>query len=533
MESGPVKIGDLFQGYQIVKLLGQGGYASVYHARREFIDRDVAIKISNRAVTREVFKRFQAEARLTHRLDHPNIVKVEDAAVATSGHLYIVMELLRGQTFWDARKQYGKLTIPEALQLCAQAADGVEQAHRVGVIHRDLKPLNLFIVAGNRAKVLDFGIAKIPDDGERSSTQRNVVHGTLKYMSAEQLLGEPLTPRSDVYALGVILFELLAGRHPHIAEKAQLTEAELGFAIVSRDTASLAAIDPSIPNYMVDVVEKALSRDPAKRFASMAEFAEALRECSERYVRQFPPFGELRELWISAPSVSAVVRSVEPPSQEHIATAVVAVVPPQSLRPTIRVGTVPTQTESERATEEPPHVAPPAQPVQITTTPAPVSGGTAVARRTPKVHAGQASHPRSLTLRRIIPIGAALGFVIGAGTTLTRMSHLSTTKTAASAQESLTAAKTPPRAATEVAQPTASVSQTAGVEEQLVLQPQPLGASPPQTSASTGLAGRAPRQATTGRKPVQGTIKKKAQDRLNWFHEDSRSPAEPAAKSGL
>lgn len=118
MESGPVKAGDLFQGYRIIKLLGRGGYASVYHARREFIGRDVAIKISNRSVTREVFKRFQAEARFTHSLEHPNIVKVDDADMA-GGHLYIVMELLHGQTFWDARKQYGKLTVPEALHLCA------------------------------------------------------------------------------------------------------------------------------------------------------------------------------------------------------------------------------------------------------------------------------------------------------------------------------------------------------------------------------------------------------------------------------
>jgi serine/threonine-protein kinase len=522
MESGPVKVGDLFQGYQIVRLLGQGGYASVYHARREFIDRDVAIKISHRAVTREVFKRFQAEARLTHRLDHPNIVKVEDAAVATSGHLYIVMELLRGQTFWDARKQYGKLTVPESLHLCAQAADGVEQAHRVGVIHRDLKPLNLFIIAGNRAKVLDFGIAKIPDDGDRSSTQRNVVHGTLKYMSAEQLLGENLTPRSDIYALGVMLFELLTGRHPHIPNNVQPTEAELGFAIVSRPAAALGAIDPSIPSYIAEVVEKALSRDPARRFASMAEFAEALRKRYERYVREFPHLAELRELWIPVPSVSAVVRAAEPPSQEHIATAVVAVVPPQSLRPTVRVGTVPAPTGSEPAPGREPlassgvradeHRAVSRVPLGVT--PAPVVSGTAIAAHATRTQRAGSQRLRFLTVRRIVAAGAAVGLILGISVTLARLRPVPTPKGASSADTERTH-DTAPVAPAALPQPNASLDAKRPPERASAVNALP--------SSSIGVPSPrkpAPIAQPKPRSPLHST---KAEDRLNWFEDDKRS----------
>jgi serine/threonine-protein kinase len=269
-EAGPVKVGELFERYQILKLIGQGGYASVYHARREFIDRDVAIKISNRSITREVFRRFQAEARLTNKLKHPNIVEVVDADVASSGHLYIVMELLLGQTFMEAQRQHGRLTVPEALLLCAQVAEGVEEAHRVGAIHRDLKPLNLFIVEGNRVKVLDFGIAKLAD-GDASSTQHDVIHGTMKYMSPEQMQGHDLTPRSDIFALGTILFELLIGQHPCLLENALPTVPQLGWAIATKLAPMLDELDPGIPRYVARAVQRALSKLPDQRFASMAE----------------------------------------------------------------------------------------------------------------------------------------------------------------------------------------------------------------------------------------------------------------------
>ena len=509
---GPVNIGDLFQGYQIVKLLGQGGYASVYHARREFIGRDVAIKISNRAVTREVFKRFQSEARFTHRLDHPNIVKVEDAAVATSGHLYIVMELLRGQTFWDARKQYGRLTIPEALHLCAQAADGVEQAHRSGAIHRDLKPLNLFIIADNRVKVLDFGIAKIPDDGDGSSTQRNIVHGTLKYMSADQLMGRTLTAHSDIYALGVILFELISGRHPHIAENARPTEAELGFAIVSRPAASLATIDPSIPSYIVEVVERALSRETEKQFASMAAFAEALRQCFETYIRECPQLAELRELWIPAPSASAVVRSAEPPSQEHIATAVVAVVPPQSLRPTARIQTVPAKPAAQ-----PPVANNASVQHQLAPTPAPLTGGVAVSPASTRSRENASPVRQRLTVRRIASVGAALGFVIGVSVTLARLPHVSTRSPASSTDTPLTEEK-PLAAPVETPQPSAtSISSPSDA-----VAPPPAPRPPP----SIPFAPRRP-SASAQPKSRPRAPDRKAEDRLNWFQEDNPSTNNP------
>lgn len=519
MESGPVKAGDLFQGYRIIKLLGRGGYASVYHARREFIGRDVAIKISNRSVTREVFKRFQAEARFTHSLEHPNIVKVDDADMA-GGHLYIVMELLHGQTFWDARKQYGKLTVPEALHLCAQVADGVEQAHRAGAIHRDLKPLNLFIVAGNQPKVLDFGIAKIPDDGDGSSTQRNIVHGTLKYMSPYQLMGKKPTPHSDIYALGVILFELITARHPHIAENAQPTEAELGFAIVSSAPATLDSVDSSIPRYIVDLVECALSKDPEKRFASMAEFATAMRECHARYVREFPQLAELRNLWVPAPTASMVVRSAPPPDQEQIATAVVAAVPPQSLRPTVRVPTAPEPQPEPSSNREHQATA-----LQVPETPPPVGGGVAVGGNQPQETRSRSRGRAGIPLRRVLSVGGLLGFVLGAGLTVARLSSLRSPPSSPSH-----AADRAPLVISEAA----PVGSQPRIAVTLANEPKPIASdAAPHATALPSRTSPAPRPLADRAKARAPKTDTTLNDRFNWFRDDNRKPKPLGAGSGL
>ncbi len=517
-DTGPVKPGEVFEGYQIIELLGQGGYASVYHARREFIDRHVAIKISNRSVTREVFRRFQAEARLTHKLKHPNIVEVFDANVASSGHLYIVMELLRGQTFWDARNQYGKFTVSEALLLCAQVADGVEQAHRVGAIHRDLKPLNLFITENNHVKVLDFGIAKLTD-GDGSSTQRNLVHGTLKYMSPEQLMGKTLTPRSDIYALGVILFELITGQHPHISEDAQLTENELGWGIIARNAPPINEIDPSVPSYVVDAVAQALSKQPEQRFASMAEFAATLRDCYQRSVLELGQPVTARGLWQAAPDESAVVRSAPPPAQEQVATAVVSVVSPQSLRPTVRVDTPSLRAEPEAS----------AAPPQLGPTPAPVTGGVAIARET--TGRQNVAFLSALTLRRVVTVGAVLGFVIGAGITLTRaLPPPAPSRTTATGSTPL--ASTLPQASVAVAQPVSSTPPP--VASATPWEPPEAVDAPSSAAQPNESATATPRRPTTATrpKPARPRNGKKAEDMLDWFHQDRRTNELPA-KSGL
>jgi serine/threonine protein kinase len=546
-ETGPVKPGDLFERYQILKLLGQGGYASVYHARREFIDRDVAIKISNRSVDREFFRRFQAEARLTHKLKHPNVVEVIDADVAGSGHLYIVMELLRGQTFWEAKKQHGKLTIPEALLLCAQVTEGVEQAHRVGAIHRDLKPLNLFIIEGNRVKVLDFGIAKLAD-GDASSTRRDVIHGTLKYMSPEQLQGHVLTPRSDIFALGVILFELLTGQHPHLIDNPQLTAAQLGWAIAARLAPMLDELDPTIPRYVARAVQRALSKLPEQRFASMAEFGAVLRDCQERYVRELgPAASEPRALWKPAPAASGIVRSasVLPASsllQDQIATAVVAVVSPQSQRPTIRIGTAsspPDELEQpsgatpfgESQSHAPAKPDVPPVPSVVAPTPAPLSGGVAVASVGGAGNGKQAPASPGLTLRRVLALGAAVGFLVGAGLTFARLTPMQTPQSAPGSSAA------------------ASSANTGGAHAIPVAAPQGLASSPPDAPERPALV-EAPRSANSlpslsvsaASRPPAGTVRqklrpsptdKKLEDRLNWFQEDSQSKKAPSAKSGL
>lgn len=310
-ETEPAKVGDSFERYQILGLLGQGGYATVYHARREFIDREVALKISNRSVTREVFRRFQAEARLTNRLKHPNIVEIIDADVAASGHLFIAMELLRGQTFLELLRKYRRLTVHEALWLCAQVADGVEQAHCAGAIHRDLKPANLFVIEGNRVKVLDFGIAKI-SSAEVESTRQNVIHGTLRYMSPEQLQLQKLRPQSDVYALGTVLFELLTGQHPMILDAPEPNMLQLSRAIITKPAPFLHEIDSRISPSVSLLIHRALAKQPADRFESMALFARAMRDSDEQYVRESGiDDHSLRSLWLE-PASTATAATTAP-----------------------------------------------------------------------------------------------------------------------------------------------------------------------------------------------------------------------------
>ncbi|HEY0467715.1 MAG TPA: serine/threonine-protein kinase, partial [Polyangiaceae bacterium] len=300
-QPGPLQIGARFlDKYEIRGQLGRGGQAFVYHGQHLFTGREVAIKIvhSARGMTSEMLERGKAEARALGKLDHPNIVVMHDAGVTDDGLFYIVMELLRGRTLRAALTAHGRFGIEEVLQLSIQSAEAVQVAHEFELIHRDLTPDNIYLTRDNRVKVLDFGIAKVLNE-IGFTTHRDIVMGSVLYMSPEQVQGLPLTPRSDICALGLIMFEMLVGKHPSLL----LFERDLRERNEPHRRAALADIpplqlhvmppllselDPNIPMQLAQLVRRAIAKDPEDRFATMREFVSAIRDCQETFCREAP-----------------------------------------------------------------------------------------------------------------------------------------------------------------------------------------------------------------------------------------------------
>jgi serine/threonine protein kinase len=279
-DKGPLQVGGKLLKYTIRGLLGRGGYAWVYDGYDAFLDVEVAIKVLHRAggVSADMLRRGQAEAKFLYRLRHENVVEVLDAGITDAG-LYIVMELLRGPTLRLRLQKEGPLPLGQALPFFAQVCDGIGAAHAIKAIHRDIKPENLVIQSGNRAKVLDFGVVKVID-AVGGTTERDVVHGTVLYLSPEQLNGVTATPRSDVYALGLTLFEALYGKHPLLLRDERPTQAELPWLQLTVTPPRLDKLDGRIPRDIARLVERMLVKDPALRIASMQQCATELRACA-------------------------------------------------------------------------------------------------------------------------------------------------------------------------------------------------------------------------------------------------------------
>ncbi len=282
---GPLSPGDTFERYQIRGEIARGGSAFVYDAYQEFLDRHVAIKVipSKKEQAREFRRRAKAEAVVLSRLRHPNVVPVYDAGVTDDGSLiYIVMEKLDGCTLREVLQTIGPLSVPEALVMGAQACDAVEAAHRHGAIHRDLKPENLFIECENHLRVLDFGVAKFLGAGF-ATTAKHRWHGTPLYMSPEHLQGRGVTARSDIYALGTLLWESLAGRNPCLNGIDTPTFQEIGWIQIASVPPLLTEVVPAVPGYVARVIQRAIAKAPDNRYASMHELGVALRAAERRF----------------------------------------------------------------------------------------------------------------------------------------------------------------------------------------------------------------------------------------------------------
>jgi len=257
--------------YQLVAVVGRGGMGEVWSARDLRLGRDVAVKLLSpqMAAPEGVRERFEAEARSAARLNHPNVVSVYDTG-EHDGVPYLVMELLPGRTLADELSA-GPFTPERARAVGAQILAAVGASHQAGILHRDIKPGNVLVAADGTVKVGDFGIAKSVDG--LHLTTLGMVLGTVGYLAPERLEGQPATPQSDLYAVGVVLYEALTGRMPYQAD----TPLGLVRAIESGAAVPLADASPIVDAALAGTVERAMAKDPARRYTTAADMAAALQ----------------------------------------------------------------------------------------------------------------------------------------------------------------------------------------------------------------------------------------------------------------
>jgi serine/threonine-protein kinase len=289
---------DLLNGqFQILQKIGSGGMGSVYKALQPEMNRMVAVKILHPKLAgrSDLVSRFRREARAMSHLTHPNTVKVFLYGELDDGSLYIVMEYLDGKNLNQTVRGEGPMPVERALPILIQSAGALDEAHGKGIVHRDMKPENIFlsrIPVGSSsiapvwihegraeiAKVLDFGLAKVTEremrPGSLILTQEGMVFGTPEFMSPEQAQGKPLDPKSDVYSLAVILYEVLTGKLPFEAKNAmEYIQLHVQAPPIPLST---RVPDKTFPPLLWPVIARALNKDPKDRFGSSAEFGAAL-----------------------------------------------------------------------------------------------------------------------------------------------------------------------------------------------------------------------------------------------------------------
>src|SRR5450432_3717363 len=273
--------GDIIGGkYRIVRVIGDGGMGTVYEAHHEFLETQVALKFLHSELAKRpgLGSRFLQEARVSARIRSVHVTHVTDVDQTPDGSPYLVMELLHGESLQAAMDRRGKLPVEQAIDFALQILSGLESAHHIGVVHRDLKPDNVFIVpatGGPLLKLIDFGIAKLRASTafQKGLTRAGVIMGTPEYMAPEQLFAaESVDHRADLYSLGVILFEMLAGRRPADGDDVEAIVA----SVVSGNVRHLKDLEPSLPPGLLAVVERALMSDREARFATALDMRLAL-----------------------------------------------------------------------------------------------------------------------------------------------------------------------------------------------------------------------------------------------------------------
>jgi serine/threonine-protein kinase len=275
--------------YELEETLGSGAAGTVYRATDPVLDRSVALKMlhPDQAAKDQVAERFLREAQIAGRVGSTHVVDTFDCGVTAKGEVYIVMEYLDGQDLGRYLRTQTPLAATESVEIATQILLGLESVHDAGVIHRDLKPGNVFLVSMRSprwlVKLLDFGVGKAPTPALRPLTAPGALVGTPSYMAPEQHLGPAAVDgRADLYSVAVILFEMLSGRLPYEA----ITYAELAIKMMTYDAPLLREVAPSVPASIARVVDIGVARDPVARWQSARDFREALEDAARRAERQ-------------------------------------------------------------------------------------------------------------------------------------------------------------------------------------------------------------------------------------------------------
>ncbi|HEX9410596.1 MAG TPA: protein kinase [Actinomycetota bacterium] len=309
---------ELGQRYRLVKRIAVGGMGSVWEAEDTVLHRRVAVKLLSDSLSSDqrFADRFRREAQAAARLSHPNIAGVFDYG-EDDGHQFIVMELVDGKPLSDRLAEPGRLDPAEAVRITVAIASALQVAHDAGIVHRDVKPGNVMLTDSGQVKVLDFGIAAAAGAPLTATGARM---GTATYLSPEQAMGEPPSPASDVYSLGVVLYEMLAGRPPFTGD----TPVGVAAQHVQREPPPLDGSARDVLPHVVDACQRALAKDPAVRPASAASFAAML--LSPDPAATVPVAGTAGVAGAAGPTTTTVLPPVQP-------TAVLGGEPPKARPP--------------------------------------------------------------------------------------------------------------------------------------------------------------------------------------------------------
>ncbi len=271
-------VGQILGGrYEIIAKIGSGGMSHVYQARDTILNRIVTVKVlrSELAEDKDFVRRFQVEAQAVASLSHPNIVSIYDVG-QENGLPYLVMEYVEGLTLKRIIQKEGPLSPAETVNLGVQVCAALAHAHEKGIIHRDIKSHNILVTPGGRVKVTDFGLARVLSVPSATVTQSGTVMGSVHYLSPEQARGEETGPKSDLYSLGVVLYETVSGRLPFQGDN----PVTVALKHVQGPPPALCKDNPVIPQRLEEIIFKALAKDPAQRFQSAREMQKALSEGS-------------------------------------------------------------------------------------------------------------------------------------------------------------------------------------------------------------------------------------------------------------
>ncbi len=322
-------IGKTISHYKILEKLGEGGMGVVYKAEDTKLKRTVALKFLPPDLTRdpEAKKRFIHEAQAASALQHDNICAIHDIDETPDGQSYIVMDCYEGETLKE-KIQRGPLKIEEALDIAIQISEGLQEAHAKGIVHRDIKPANLMVTAKGEVKIMDFGLAKL--SGKTKLTKTGSTLGTVQYMSPEQARGEKVDHRTDIWSLGVVLYEMIAGMPPFKGDYEQ----SVVYSILNEEPEPLTSLRSGTPMALENIVAKLLAKKPGERYQHLDELSVDLRKVgSQSTVQVSIKKKTLNPVWIAAPIVlfTLVGLYLFLPRKTEVSRKSIAVLPFQNL----------------------------------------------------------------------------------------------------------------------------------------------------------------------------------------------------------